>query len=251
MDTHALLAKEYLRLGRAAVGRDPFAYQRLRRAIAGLIEQGGLRAGYVLPGERDLAQWLKLSRATVRRAIRCLVAEGLLVQKQGSGTFVAERIEKALASLTSFADDLQSHGLPTRTAFIERSTGQATAAEREALQLAPDQPVSRIRRLRYGGGEPLAVECSTVPADVLPNPELVHGSLYEALGALGHRPLRATQHLRVMPLTGQQARQLAVPVGTVGMYVERKGFTGDGRSVEFSCSWYRGYLYNFVDDLRV
>lgn len=191
-DAHALLAAEYFRLGRLTSGRDPFAYQRLYRAISGLIAQGFLKAGYALASERDLAQQLRLSRATVRRAVRGLVAEGLLVQKQGSGTFVAERIEKSLARLTSFADDLQAQGLPMRTAFIERSTGPATAAEREALQLAPEQPVARIRRLRYGGGEPLAVECSTLPADVLPDPELVRGSLYETLGRLGHRPLRAT-----------------------------------------------------------
>lgn len=245
-----LLAEEYVGLTRNAACRERFAYRRLHAAFTRLIERRQLKPGQAVASERDLAQWLKLSRATVRRAIKGLVAEGLLVQKQGAGTFVAERVEKPLAKLSSFAEDLQAEGLPAHTEFLERSMGVATAAESEALHLERNQPVVRIRRLRYGGGEPLAVECSTVPADVLPDPALVRGSLYEALGRLGHRPQRATQHLRVVPLAGQQARQLSVPSGTVGMYVERKGFAHDGRAVEFSCSWYRGYLYSFVDDLR-
>lgn len=62
------------------------------RQIRDLIAQDVLKPGDQLPGERDLAQRLDISRTTLRSALQTLVTEGLLVARQGSGLFVAERI---------------------------------------------------------------------------------------------------------------------------------------------------------------
>ena len=45
-----------------------------------------------------------VSRITVRKAIDGLVNEGLLVRRQGSGTFVRARVEKNFSKLTSFSE---------------------------------------------------------------------------------------------------------------------------------------------------
>src|SRR5262245_54594088 len=64
--------------------------QQIARALAGEIERGRLRPGQRLPGSRTLARTLRVHRQTVVSALEELVAEGWLVSRRRSGTFVAE-----------------------------------------------------------------------------------------------------------------------------------------------------------------
>ena len=68
-------------------------YQQLERALREAIERRVFGPDDALPAERDLATELSVSRITVRKAIDRLVSEGLLVRRQGSGTFVLARVE--------------------------------------------------------------------------------------------------------------------------------------------------------------
>jgi GntR family transcriptional regulator len=166
---------------------------RLRRAIRNVVEHRDIEPGQALPSERDLSLALKLSRVTVRKAIAGLVEEGLLTQRHGAGTFIAERIVKPMSRLTSFTEDLRERGLHPRSEFFERGIGEVTPEESMALNLSPGSLVVRLHRVRYGQDEPLAIERSVVPASVLPDPMLVHDSLYEALERFNCRPRRALQ----------------------------------------------------------
>jgi GntR family transcriptional repressor for pyruvate dehydrogenase complex len=55
-----------------------------------LIEQGALGRGDRLPGERDLAHELGVSRPSVRSGLEALEAMGVLVSRRGAGTFIAD-----------------------------------------------------------------------------------------------------------------------------------------------------------------
>lgn len=244
------LVDEYRRLCRDSGMRQPLAYLRLRSAIRNLIERRKLEPGQALPGERELARTLAVSRVTVRKALAGLVEEGVLSQRHGAGTFVAERIIKPMSRLTSFTEDLRARGLDPRSEFFERGVGEVTPEESMAMNLSPGAEVARLHRVRYAGDEPLAIERSVVPADLLPDPMLVRDSLYEALATRGHRPQRALQRLRAVPLSARHARLLHVPTGSAGLNVERRAFLEDGRVVEFTVSWYRGDLYDFVAELH-
>lgn len=56
--------------------------------IRDLIFRGQLKPGDQLPPERELAETMGVSRPTVRQAVGKLVNLGLVVQRQGQGTFV-------------------------------------------------------------------------------------------------------------------------------------------------------------------
>ena len=233
----------------ATAGR-ALAYQRLREALRQLIDSGRLPPGSGLPSERELAEQLALSRVTVRRSLVGLVEDGLLVQRQGAGTFVAERLLKSISKLSSFTDDLRARGLRPRAVILERELGEVTPIEAMALNLSPGAGVSRITRLRYAGDEPLAIERSAVPASVLPSPDLLEDSLYELLDRLGGRPKRALQRVRAIGFNAEQAQLLRLPMGSPGLLVERRGFHADGRVIEFSRSYYRGDSYDFLAELH-
>jgi GntR family transcriptional repressor for pyruvate dehydrogenase complex len=63
-------------------------FQEIVRQIHHLIQIGKLKAGDKLPPERDLAQIFKVSRASVREAIRVLESAGLVTSRIGDGTYV-------------------------------------------------------------------------------------------------------------------------------------------------------------------
>ena len=68
-----------------------------------LIQQGVLEHGSKLPAERVLAEQLKVSRSSVREAIRTLELQGLVVAKHGSGTFINTQSLDAVATLMTFS----------------------------------------------------------------------------------------------------------------------------------------------------
>jgi GntR family transcriptional regulator len=98
-------------------------YLKLRKAFRDAVDAGVLPEADALPAERDLADRLGVSRVTVRKAIAGLVHEGVLVQRRGSGTYVAPRrprIEQPLSRLTSFTQDMASRGLATQSDWLDR-----------------------------------------------------------------------------------------------------------------------------------
>ncbi len=75
------------------------AYQRVKQPkisdvimeqLEAMILEGSLKPGQRLPPERELAKQFEVSRPSLREAVQKLVAKGLLISRQGGGTFVAE-----------------------------------------------------------------------------------------------------------------------------------------------------------------
>ena len=64
-------------------------YAEVKRAILAAIESGVFPPGSKLPPEAHLTQELPVSLGTVQRALRDLADEGIVVRRQGHGTFVA------------------------------------------------------------------------------------------------------------------------------------------------------------------
>jgi GntR family transcriptional regulator len=224
-------------------------YQQLERALRTAIESGHLVPEDALPAERDLATDFGVSRITVRKAIDGLVQEGLLVRRQGSGTFVRGRVEKNFSKLTSFSEDMRARGRTPHSVWLKRSNGTVTPEEAMSLRSSPGTPVFRFHRIRYADDAPMALERATVLGDCLPSIDAVESSLYEALERSGHRPVRALQRLRAVLFDAEKAELLAARANDPGLLVERIGFDREGRAIEFSQSWYRGDTYDFVAEL--
>lgn len=237
------------RIGTLDAGGGGPLYRRVQALIRGAIG-GALKPEETIPPERELAAELGVSRITVRKAIDGLVDEGLLTRRQGAGTFVAGRVEKQFAKLTSFSEDMAARGRAVRSEWLLKAEGAVTPDESLTLGLSPGTRVYRFGRVRFADDLAMALEYSTVPGDGLPSLSAVDPSLYQALEAAGNRPVRALQRLRAVLFDGAQAELLGVAAGAPGLFIERRGFTEDGRTIEMTHSWYRGDAYDFVAELN-
>jgi GntR family transcriptional regulator len=226
-------------------------YQQLQRAIRQAIETRVLGPDDALPPERDLATDFSVSRITVRKAIDGLVSEGLLMRRQGSGTFVCARVEKNFSKLTSFSEDMRARGRNPRSVWLRKSSGTVTPEEALTLRASPGTPVYRFHRIRFADDAPMSLEYATILASCLPSLEAVESSLYTALERVGNRPVRALQRLRAVLFTAEQADLLQAKEKDPGLLVERLGFLKDGRAAEFTQSFYRGDTYDFVAELSI
>jgi GntR family transcriptional regulator / MocR family aminotransferase len=135
--------------------------QQIAGALSADIQRGRLRPGDRLPGSRTLAGMLKVHRQTVVTAIDDLVAEGWLVCKKASGTFVADGMPDAptnrrrdtersrRASPPRFALELPSAPLPE----LPRDAGAGAllmSGTRPDVRLLPAELIGRYYRRSIG-----------------------------------------------------------------------------------------------------
>ncbi len=229
-------------------------YMQLRERIERAIKSGEIKPGASLPSERVIAEMGGISRITVRKAVQDLVRDGLVVQKQGSGTSVAplvDRVEQSLTRLTSFSEDMAVRGKVVRSEWLERGLFAPSPSEIITLGLKPHNRVARISRLRIADDVPLAIERASISDGYLPDPQNVGRSLYEHLAKRNCKPVRALQRISAVNVEREDAELLAVNEGAAGLNIERISYLPGGQVVEFTRSIYRGDAYDFVAELQI
>lgn len=100
------------------------------RQIELLILQGVLRDGDRLPGERELAAKMNVSRPILREALKTLEGRGILVTRRGGGTQVANVVGEVFSE--PMRELIASHPMATSDYLEYRREIEAVAAEMAA-----------------------------------------------------------------------------------------------------------------------
>lgn len=224
----------------------PLYYQVATR-LQELIEKGEIGVGARIENEVDLAERLGVSRPTTRRAIQYLVERGMLVRKRGVGTQVVHPKVRRPVELSSLYDDLVAGDKEPRTEVLELTVVPASAEIAAALELPPGTEVTWIERLRYAGGEPLALMHNAIPLDVLRlrREDLAERGLYELLRRAGHIPRIATQLIGARSANAAEARTLDEKRGASLLTMTRTAWDAGGRALEYGSHLYRASRYSF------
>lgn len=126
--------------------------------IKEMIKQGQLQPGDRLPPERELAEILGVSRATVREALRSLSAVGMISIRQGEGSFVEhfklEGILEPLSVLFHLEGDesgIRSFSEVREILEVEMAALAAKRADAEDIRAIDECVAAMVEEVRSGG----------------------------------------------------------------------------------------------------
>ncbi len=221
--------------------------------LLSLIENGTYQPGQQLPSEADLAAQLGISRPTLREALLYLEQEGVIVRKHGVGTFVApgygHRLESGLERLESILASAARQGMATqmRGLSVEQVPADEELAER--LDVAPDTPLTCVRRVIVVNRRPAAYLVDYSPVTVLP-PEAIGtsfgGSVLDLLVQQnGIRVRESLAEIIAINADVLLAEQLEVEPGQALLLLAETLFTDDHTPIEFSRNYFLPDLFRF------
>ena len=122
------------------------AYEDIVQQIRTLIEEGKLKRNDHLPSERELSETFRVSRTTVREAIRTLESMKFLQSRQGNGTYVVASSEEALIQPLAAAPFNEKDDI--RDIFYIRKIIEPHVAELAAENATPQEMEELERILR-------------------------------------------------------------------------------------------------------
>ncbi len=222
-------------------------YFQVAQHLERMIESGELPMGTRLENETDLAGRLGLSRPTMRRAIEHLARRGLVVRKRGIGTQVVQAKVTRDVELTSLYDVLAKTGREPSTRVISFSTEAAPDELAARLGIVPGTQVYVFERLRFAGGEPLALMRNYVPAHLLAlnEADLKEQGLYDLFRANGIALRIAKQAIGARVATTAEAKALDETRRAPLLTMERSAYDDQGRAIEHGNHLYRASRYSF------
>ena len=122
-------------------------FKKVIQLIENYIEQGVLIAGERLPSERELAKNLQVNRSTIVHALDILTERGVLVRKQGSGTFINEQ-KWGVQAYSTINWRLPSHFYQHRKNVYQQKVAQVRQQMAYICDLANgDLPTNMIPKL--------------------------------------------------------------------------------------------------------
>lgn len=234
----------------------PPIYARIEADLRRSIAAGTWSVGSRIPSEDQLCQRYGVSRMTVRQALERMVVAGLLVKRQGVGTFVAKtKIERVASRLLGFHEDAVAHGLRPATEVLSSGFEPAGAEDASLLALGPETLVYRVTRLRTTNHEPIGLNTITLaPAFAQALADLdFNDSFYAGVARrLGIEVGEAAQTVEAVhgDDDGGTAALLQVAPTDPLLRVTRVTYLADGRLLGLTRSLYRGDRYYLSLALR-
>lgn len=228
-------------LGALAASDRPL-YEEVRARLIEGISQGAWRAGEALPSEGELARGFGVAVGTLRKAVDTLVAEQVLVRRQGKGTFVASHDGRRL--MFHFFHIVERGGGKAypEARLLDFRRDRANAEDAAALGIARSDKVIRIRNLLSLGGRPAILDDITLAAELFRgltekifrarDNTIYH--LYQS--RYGINVLRTDERLRAVLASREVAPLLHVAPGAPLLEIRRVALTFRDRPVELRIS---------------
>ncbi len=211
-------------------------FREVKRRLLATIESGQVAPGRALPSETVLARQMGVSIGTVRRAVDDLVADHIVVRRQGRGTFVATHTSDRF--LFQFFHVERSDGWrePPGVELLSFDRGRLDEAAAAALGVRPGEPCFRIEN------RPVVHDRLQIPATAFKGltekrwrerPSTIY-HLYQT--GFGITVVRALERLRAAAASDATARVLGIAPGHPVLEVRRTALALDGKPVEYRVS---------------
>jgi len=153
-------------------------YLQFSKKMRNKILNQEFKYGQIFPSERELESEYRIDRKTIRKALRLLVDEKLLIRVKGKGTFVNyPSIHYSMKKVMGFSRLLEQEGVMATTRVILSERTMAGYLLAWIFGINEDDYVNKLIRVRYSQDEPIALEYTYVK-DVIPDFQDIDFTIY-------------------------------------------------------------------------
>ena len=207
-------------------------YVQLMEELETSIRNGVYKPGDKIMTEAEMAKEYGVSLITVRKAVGSLMEKGLVVRKQGKGTFVTKpKYSRNMKKLQSFTEMCEQMGVKPGAQVLENRLIMADKKVADRLGIEPGSNVVYISRLRLADGEPVQVEKNYFPLKYafLLEEDLNNGSMFECLKEkAGAKVASSEKMIELCRATAEEAALMDVKKGDYLLFVKSTAYDENG-----------------------
>lgn len=207
-------------------------YVQLMEELETSIRNGVYKPGDKIMTEAEMAKEYGVSLITVRKAVGSLMEKGLVVRKQGKGTFITKpKYSRNMKKLQSFTEMCEQMGVKPGAQVLENRLIMADKKVADRLGIEPGSNVVYISRLRLADGEPVQVEKSYFPLKYafLLEEDLNNGSMFECLKEkAGAKVASSEKMIELCRATAEEAALMDVKKGDYLLFVKSTAYDENG-----------------------
>lgn len=230
-------------------------YRQAKRALLESIEAGRCAPGSALPSETTLAAALGISIGTLRHAVDELVAERILMRRQGRGTFVATHTTDRFVFQFFHVERADGHREAPQVELLAFERARLDDEAAAALGRPAGDPAILVENRLSLQGRPVVFDRIVLPAALykgltekrLRDRESTIYHLYQT--GFGITVVRATERVRAVAADRTAARVLAVAPGSPVLQVRRTALALNDRPVEYRVSTLWTAQHDYVSTL--
>lgn len=234
------------------------AYRSLAAQLRADIDAGAYSVDRKLPTENALQSVHKVSRHTVREALKILLTDGLIYRVQGSGTYVSGRQHDAQGRYVRSIGSLDELIVwpNTKTQVIEPFAVIVEPSIAARLEL-PYIKVSKATVLRLYKNLPFVLTRHYVDPELGATlaaqgiPSTGEGTVIGAAEKFLSKPIMgARQEITAMNAPEHEAALIGCEPGDAILLIERLYYDADGRFIEFTSSHFNPRRYSYRMELQ-
>jgi GntR family transcriptional regulator len=226
-------------------------YQQLKTILLDAINRGAFPQGELLPTERELEERFRVSRITVRQALRDLVNGGYLRREAGRGTFVirADIHDTPARPVGTFMDVLQASGHHTGSEILRCGWQTPPPAIAELFESAGKEECFTFERLMFADGVPVTLVENWLDLrqhELNISAATLQGAMiWDVLDQHGIALTTGEQTLQAISADERDAGLLQIEPGAPLMLREVMMRTSRGRLLVVSRAMHVGHTYKF------
>ncbi len=225
------------------------------------ILRGSRAPGDEVPSERVLADEWKVSRPTATRALQALRAQGLIESRQGSGSYVRDRLRFNKRARDRYLRSRSDGYVYSPNEWAEIVSARAVKAPAHiagSLGIAAGDRVVKRRRITNDEAGPVEVSTSwfaesvgELAPKILERERIREGTLAYVEAATGRRAKSARDQLGARLATAEEARELHLDTPAAVLVVHHIVYDGNERPLEVAEAVYPPDGWTFEQDYPI
>lgn len=230
-------------------------YEEVRQRVTRGLAAGEWKPGDLIPSEIELARQFGVSKGTVRRAIDDLVAEKILVRRQGRGTFVAthssDRVMYHFFHLIGRDGSREAPVAKLLSYRVVKGTDEAC----DRLEVAKGSRLVNVHNLVSLRGEPIFIDDIFIPQSLFPElTEKIFNERESTIYALYQsrfniNVVRISEQLAAGHAPPAHAKRLGITSAAPVLVIDRIAYSYHDKPVELRRSWVNTSTHVYLSDL--